>query len=88
MILEDTEVRLNKINYKTYEYKGGFDGTTKISYISAIQLEFSNGLVGPWFKHSNVGNSDTTETINVPPTHIKKISMAVDRNIGIAGLRF
>ena len=87
MILEDIDVRLNKINYKLFEYTGGFDGKTKISYISAIQLQFTNGLVGPWFKHSNVGNSDRTESISIPPTHIKKISMAVDRNIGIAGLR-
>ena len=36
MQLESTDVRLSKINYKLYEYTGGFDGKTKISYISAI----------------------------------------------------
>ena len=36
MQLESRDVRLSKINYKLFEYTGGFDGKTKISYISAI----------------------------------------------------
>ena len=83
MLLESTDVRLSKINYKTFEYTS----RDTISYISAIQLEYTNGVVGPWFQHKEVGRNDKTETIRVPNAAINKVSMAVDRNIGIAGLK-
>ena len=38
MLLESTNVRLSKINYKATD-----------GYISAIQLEYTNEVVTPWF---------------------------------------